>query len=378
METPQDIKSHEPALKRTALHDVHVALGAKMVPFAGFLMPVQYASITQEHHAVRERVGLFDISHMGEFELTGPRALEAVQRVTVNDAAALAVDQAQYSALTNETGGIVDDCVVYRLAEERWLMVVNASNVAKDWEHVRARLPGAGVELRDVSDETTLIAVQGPAAAGVVGAITDVPLDDLAFYWKRDARVAGVPAIVSRTGYTGEDGFELYFGRTDSEAVWSALVEAGAGHGIEPCGLGARDTLRLEMKYALYGNDIDESTNPYEAGLGWIVKLDKGDFTGRDALVRIAEEGPARRLVGFRLLERGIPRQGYPVRLDDEPVAAVRSGAMSPSLGYGIGTCYLPKGRTKSGTPLTVEIRERGLAGEVVKTPFYTGGSLAR
>jgi aminomethyltransferase len=372
--------THSPQtpLKRTALTHVHEALGAKMVPFAGFLMPVQYASMTQEHKAVRERVGVFDISHMGEFTLAGPRALEAVQRVTVNDAASLAVDQAQYSAMTNERGGIIDDCVVYRLADERWLVVVNASNVAKDWAHVRAHLPPDGVELTDDSDATTLLAVQGPRAAAVVGRLADVPLDDLAFYWKRDGRVAGIEAVISRTGYTGEDGFELYFDRSGSEAVWSALMEAGAEHGIEPCGLGARDTLRLEMKYALYGNDIDESTDPYEAGLSWIVKLDKGEFTGRDALARIAEAGPARRLVGFRLQERGIPRAGYPVLLDGERVAEVRSGAMAPSLGYGIGTCYLPKGRTKAGTPLAVEIRDRPLSGEVAKTPFYTGGSLKR
>ena len=365
-------------LKRTALAELHEALGAKMVTFAGFVMPVQYASITQEHRAVRERVGVFDISHMGEFLLEGPRALEAVQRVTVNDASSLAVDQAQYTAMVNPDGGIVDDCVVYRLADERWLMVVNASNIAKDWEHVRAHLPERGVELRDDSEATTLLAVQGPRAAAVVGALADVPLDDLEFYWKRDARVAGVPAIVSRTGYTGEDGFELYFGRDGSAEVWGALMEAGQAHGIEPCGLGARDTLRLEMKYALYGNDIDETTNPYEGGLAWIVKLDKGEFVGRDALARIAEAGPRRRLIGFRLLERGIPRAGYPVVLNGERVTEVRSGAMSPTLGYGIGTCYLPRGKTKAGTPLAVAIRDRELPGEVARTPFYPGGSLKR
>jgi aminomethyltransferase len=370
--------SEASGLKRTALADVHEALGAKMVPFAGFLMPVQYASITQEHRAVRERVGVFDISHMGEFLLDGPRALEAVQQVTVNDAAALSVDQAQYSAMVNEDGGIIDDCVVYRLGEERWLMVVNASNIAKDWEHVRAHLPADGVDLRDDSDAVTLLAVQGPHAAAVASALSDVPLDDLPFYWKRDGHVAGVETIISRTGYTGEDGFELYFDRSGSEEVWSALLEAGAAHGIEPCGLGARDTLRLEMKYALYGNDIDESTNPYEGGLAWIVKLDKGEFTGREALARIAEDGPKRRLVGFRLDERGIPRAGYPVLLGGERVSEVRSGAMSPTLGYGIGTCYLPRGSTKAGTPLAVEIRGRALPGAVVKTPFYGGGSLKR
>jgi aminomethyltransferase len=372
------MKSDDAPLKRTALAEVHEKLGAKMVPFAGFRMPVQYASITQEHRAVRERVGVFDISHMGEFLLEGPRALEAVQRVTVNDAESLAIDQAQYSAIVNADGGIVDDCVVYRLGDARWLVVVNASNIAKDWDHVRAHLPDDGVDLRDDSDATSLLAVQGPRAAAVVGALADVPVDDLAFYWKRDGRVAGVPAIISRTGYTGEDGFELYFGRDGSEDVWNAIMEAGRAHGIEPCGLGARDTLRLEMKYALYGNDIDETTDPFEAGLSWIVRLDKGEFVGRDALARIAEAGPKRRLVGFRLLERGIPRAGYPVVVGGERVSEVRSGAMSPTLGYGIGTCYLPKGRTKAGTPLAVSIRDRELPGEVAKTPFYTSGSLKR
>ena len=365
-------------LKRTALTRVHEELGAKMVPFAGFLMPVQYASMTQEHHAVRRRVGVFDISHMGEFLLEGPRALEAIQRVTVNDASTLAVDQAQYSAMVNEDGGIIDDCVVYRLADERWMMVVNASNVARDLAQVRAHLPEDGVDLRDDSDRFTLLAVQGPQAAETVAGLSDVPLDDLAFYWKRDGRIAGVETIISRTGYTGEDGFELYFDEGASEQVWAAVMDAGREHGIEPCGLGARDTLRLEMKYALYGNDIDETTNPYEAGLAWIVKLDKGEFTGRAALARIAEAGPERRLVGFRLGERGIPRAHYPVLLDGEPVSEVRSGAMSPSLGFGIGTCYLPRGRTKSGTSLAVEVRGRALGGEVVKTPFYTEGSLRR
>ncbi len=369
---------HDSALKRTALAEAHEELGAKMVPFAGFLMPVQYASMTQEHHAVRQRVGVFDISHMGEFLLEGPRALEAIQRVTVNDVSTLAVDQAQYSAMVNEDGGIIDDCVVYRLGDERWMMVVNASNIARDLAQVRAHLPEEGVDLRDDSDRFTLLAVQGPRAAETVAELSDVPLDDLAFYWKRDGRIAGVETIISRTGYTGEDGFELYFDREASERVWAAVMDAGAKHGIEPCGLGARDTLRLEMKYALYGNDIDETTNPYESGLAWIVKLDKGEFIGREALARIAEEGPGRRLVGFRLGERGIPRAHYPGLLDGEPGSEVRSGALSPSLGYGLGTCYLPKGRTKAGTSLAVEVRDRSLAGEVVKTPFYTEGSLRR
>ncbi len=370
--------SGRPALKRTGFAEIHERLGAKMVPFAGFWMPVQYDSITAEHRAVRERVGVFDISHMGEFVFDGPRAAEALQGVTVNDVGALAVDQAQYSAMVNEQGGILDDCVVYRLAQERYMMVVNAANVTKDWIHVNERLPAAGVKLEDESDATSLLAVQGPRALDVIAPLVDVPLDDLGFYWKRDARVARVPAIVSRTGYTGEDGFELYFARERSEEVWEAIAAGGAKVGLEPCGLGARDTLRLEMKYALYGNDIDESTDPYEAGLGWIVKLDAGEFVGRAALARAADEGPDRRLVGFRLLERGIPRPGYPVSLEDEVVGEVRSGAMSPSLGYGIGTCYLPRGETKAGTAIGVRIRDRELPAEVVKTPFYTAGSLKR
>ncbi len=366
-------------LKRTGLTDVHERLGAKMVPFAGFLMPIQYSSILEEHHAVRKAAGVFDISHMGEFFFQGPRALEAIQGLTVNDAARLAVGQAQYSAMLRDDGGIVDDCVVYRLADDRWLMVVNASNIAKDWRQVTAHLPPGGVEVADRSDEITLLAVQGPRAVDVVAPLADLPVAEIPYYEERDGRIAGVETMVSRTGYTGEDGFELYFDRSASAEVWDAILNAGRPAGLVPCGLGCRDTLRLEMKYALYGNDIDESTNPYEGGLAWIVKLDKeGDFVGRAALERIAEEGPARRLVGFRLLERGIPRPGYPVFQDGEAVSEVRSGAMSPSLGYGIGTCYLARGRAKTGTAVTVGVRDRQLPAEVVKTPFYTGGSLRR
>ena len=366
-------------LKRTGLTHVHERLGAKMVPFAGFSMPVQYTSMHDEHHAVRRAAGIFDISHMGEFEFEGPRALEAIQRITVNDAATLAVDQAQYSAMVRDDAGVLDDCVVYRLTDERYLMVVNASNIAKDWVHVMAHLPEDGVEVVDRSDQITLLAVQGPRAIEAVTTVVDVPVADIPYYWKRDGRIAGVEAIVSRTGYTGEDGFELYFDREHSEAVWQALTAAGDSVGLRPCGLGARDTLRLEMKYALYGNDIDESTNPYEAGLGWIVKLDKaGDFVGRAALERLAAQGPERRLVGFQLGERGVPRPGYAVAIEGEVVSEVRSGAMSPSLGVGIGTCYLPKGHTKAGTPIGVVVRERELDAEVAKTPFYTEGSLRR
>lgn len=366
-------------LKKTAFAEIHERAGAKMVPFGGWWMPVHYGSITGEHQAVRERVGMFDVSHMGEFVFDGPRALEAVQRVTTNDAANLEVDQAQYSALTREDGGIVDDCVVYRLAGERFMMVVNGANVEKDRAHVEAHLPDDGVAMEDRSEAISLLAVQGPRAEETLAPIVDVELEEIPFYWKRDGRVAGVEAVISRTGYTGEDGFELYFDRAESRKVWEAILAAGEATGLEPAGLGARDTLRLEMKYALYGSDIDESTNPYEAGLGWIVKLDKeGGFVGRDALARIKEEGPARKLAGFRLTERGIPRPGYPVVVKGEAVSEVRGGTMSPSLGYGIGTCYLPPEHVRPGTPIGVEIRGRESGAEVTKTPFYTGGSLKR
>jgi len=366
-------------LKRTGFHDIHESLGAKMVPFAGFRMPVMYDSITAEHRSVRERIGVFDVSHMGEVVFEGPDASAAVQRVTVNDVTALAVDQAQYSALVTEEGGIVDDCLVYRTSEDAYMMVVNASNREKDLIHVEDHRPTGEYEVRDVSEATSLLAVQGPRAEEVLDAIVDVSLGEIGFYRAAHARVAGVPAIVSRTGYTGEDGFELYFDRTESEATWKAVSAAGAGAEIKPCGLGARDTLRLEMGYALYGNDIDETTNPYEARLGWIVKLEKGDFVGRDALLRVREAGgPTRKLVGFRLKERGIPRPGYDVLLDGECVSRVRSGTMSPSLGYGIGTCYLPADRAGSGTPIGIAIRGETVEAEVVRMPFYQGGSLKR
>ena len=363
-------------LKRTPLTGAHERLGARMVPYAGFLMPVQYESITEEHRAVRERAGLFDVSHMGEFVFSGRRALEDVQRVTVNDVAALEVDQAQYSALVDEEGGIVDDCVVYRLDEERFLMVVNAANIGKDLEHVRRVAPEAAPE--DRSEAFSLLALQGPRAETILGTLTELDLGSIDFYWKQDGEVAGVPAIVSRTGYTGEDGFELYIDGPGPEHVWDALLEAGREHGLRPCGLGARDTLRLEMKYALYGNDIDETTNPYEAGLGWIVKLEKGEFVGRDALAAIRALGPDRRLVGFRVLERGFPRPGYGVALEGAEVDRVRSGTMSPTLGYGIGTTYLPGDRSAAGTALEIDIRGRPVPAEVVKTPFYAHGSLKR
>lgn len=365
-------------LRRTPLHEEHVRLGARLVPFAGFAMPVQYeAGIRAEHEAVRTAAGLFDVSHMGEFDLRGPEALALVSRLTANDPAGLSVGQAQYSVMCREDGGIVDDLVVYRLGEERYRLVVNAANREKDGAHLRREAEGREVETEDASDRIALLALQGPRAQEILGPLSSVELDPIGFYRFAEGEVAGAPAVVSRTGYTGEDGFELYVEAGDAPRVWRGLLEAGEGSGLLPAGLGARDTLRLEMGYALYGNDIDEGTTPLEAGLGWLVRLEKGDFLGREALVRQKEAGVRRRLRCFRLTERGFPRPGYDVWFDGEAAGEVRSGTVSPSLGYGIGTVYLPA-EAGPGDPVQVAIRDRKVAGEVVKPPFYTDGSLRR
>jgi aminomethyltransferase len=362
-------------LRETPLTALHRELGAKLVPYAGFRMPVQYASISAEHHAVRERAGLFDISHMGEFHVSGPGATVFLDRMTVNDVAGLAVHQAHYSCLCRPDGGILDDIVLYRL-EDGYLVVVNAANVAKDWAWLTGHA-SADVVLEDRSAETALLALQGPRAAAILAPLASLDVTAIRYYWKADGAVAGVPALISRTGYTGEDGFELYLPASGAARVWSALLASGTGLGLVPAGLGARDTLRLEMKYALYGNDIDETTNPLEAGLGWIVRLDGGDFVGREALARIRAEGPRRRLVGFRLADRAFPRPHYPIRLDGRPTGEeVRSGTVSPTLGYGIGTGYLPASVARKGTRFEVEIRGTPVAAEVVPTPFYRKGSV--
>ncbi len=364
-------------LKRTPLYEEHVRLNAKLVPFAGFAMPVQYPTgIRAEHQAVREGAGLFDVSHMGEFRVRGPDAEAFVSMVTTNDPARLAAGQAQYSATCLPAGGVVDDLLVYRLAEADFRLVVNAANIAKDWAHIGAFRDGFDVQLTDESDDIALIALQGPQAAAILAPLTGVELDSIGFYHFAEGDVAGAPAIVSRTGYTGEDGFELYVAAGHAVDLWRELESRG-GSGLAAAGLGARDTLRLEMGYALYGNDIDETITPLEAGLGWLVKLDKGDFVGRDALKRQKEAGVVRRLAGFRLTERGFPRPGYDVRFRGETVGEVRSGTVSPSLGCGIGTVYLPPD-AEPGEPLGVVIRGSEAAGEVAKPPFYTGGSLRR
>lgn len=366
------------ALERTPLHDEHAKLGGKLVPFAGFEMPVQYPSgITAEHRAVREAAGLFDVSHMGEFIVRGPQALDLVQRITVNDASHAEVGQAQYSAMCLETGGIVDDLLVYRYAD-RYMLVVNASNLEKDWAWVNSHAAGLDVELENVSGATALLALQGPAARGILAPLVDVGLDGVTYYRFAEGKVAGVPATIAGTGYTGEDGFELYVASADAVGVWRTLLQEGKGAGLVPVGLGARDSLRLEMGYALYGNELDAEHTPLEAGLAWITKLDKGHFVGRDALLAQKKEGIRRRLVGLVLGERAFPRHGYGILADGEPVGVVTSGTVSPSLGIGIAMGYVPAQRAAPGTKLQVDARGRALDAVVRRPPFYTQGSIRR
>jgi aminomethyltransferase len=360
------------ALRRTPLYDTHKALGAKLVPFAGWEMPVQYpAGILAEHQAVRTGAGVFDVSHMGEFEISGPDRNAFVNRVTCNDVAALEPGGVQYSAILTNEGTFVDDCTVYRF-DDKLMIVVNASNVARAWDHIVKQKGGANVRLKDISDEVGLLALQGPTAQALLQPLTETRLDDIAYYHFAVGKIAGAQCFISRTGYTGEDGFELYCRERDTVALWQALTGAGA----QPIGLGARDSLRLEMGYALYGNDIDDTITPLEAGLGWIVKLDKGSpFMGDKALRYQKQRGVTRKLVGFKLEGRAFPRHGYPVYYSGRDVDVVRSGTMSPSLGYPIGTTYLPADVAKVGTKFEVEIRGQRVPAEVVKRPFYTKGT---
>jgi aminomethyltransferase len=339
-----------------------------MVPFGGWEMPVQYTGIIEEHRATRAAVGLFDVSHMGEFEVEGPGALAALQTLTTNDVAVLHVGQVQYSVLCCPDGGIVDDLTVYRLDADRYMITVNASNIDKDWAWVTEQ--GRGGRWTNVSERTALIAVQGPRAEALVGRLADLDVAALRYYHFAPGRVAGAAALVSRTGYTGEDGFELYAGAADAERLWTALLSEGAREGAVPVGLGARDTLRLEMKYALYGNDIDQTTNPLEAGLGWVVKPDKGEFIGRAALARARAEGPARRLVGLEMTERAVARHGYRVMRDGAAAGVVTSGSYGPSVDKYIAMAYVAAPLAAVGTDLGVEIRGQVKPARVVRTPF--------
>lgn len=359
--------ANETALRQTPLHAAHVALGAKMVPFAGFDMPVSYpAGISAEHKAVREHVGLFDVSHMGEFEITGPDRNAFVQKITSNDVGALVPGQAHYSALLTARGTFVDDLLVYRF-QDKIMLVVNAANITKDWEHIVEQKGGANVRLRNISDEVGLLALQGPEAEKLLASFTTVAVHRLPYYSFADGRVADVQCFVSRTGYTGEDGFELYCRADDTLRVWEALAEHA-----QPAGLGARDTLRLEAGLRLYGNDMDDTVTPFEAGLSFVVKLEKGaSFTGQEALKRQKLEGVKRRLVGFRIgEERVVARPGMPVFVDGAQVDVVRSGTITPTVGAAIGTTFLPVEFTKTATRFEIDVRGRRVPAEVVKMPF--------
>jgi aminomethyltransferase len=349
-----------------------------MVPFAGYEMPVQYPSgITAEHRAVRENVGLFDVSHMGELEIRGPQALDWVQHVVTNDVSKVEVGQAQYAAICNEQGGVIDDCITYRFPD-RYLLVVNASNLDKDRAWITSFADRFDAVLTDRSDETALLALQGPKASQFLARLTETDLDAIGYYRFVEGKVAGRDAVISRTGYTGEDGFELYVASNDAAHLWRTLLEEGKPEGIMPAGLGARDSLRLEMGYALYGNDLDEEHDAIESGLGWVTKPDKGEFVGRDALVRAKEEGPKRKLVGFELKARGFPRHGYEIARDARVVGVVTSGVHSPSLDKGIGMGWVEAEFAKPGTALDIMVRGKPVPAEVVRPPFYKQGSVRK
>ncbi|MBI3185814.1 MAG: glycine cleavage system aminomethyltransferase GcvT [Myxococcales bacterium] len=358
--------------RKTPLNAAHRKLGARMVDFAGWEMPVQYTSVIAEHEAVRNQAGMFDVSHMGEIVFKGPGALETANRLLTNDLARAADGQALYSGLLNERGGFLDDVVAYRFSADHIFVCVNAANREKDFDWMRRH--AVGVAPADASDDWAQLAVQGPKAAAIAQRLTAFDLSKLGTYRFTAGGVAGKQCIVSRTGYTGEDGFELYCAPGDAEALWYALLEEGQRDGLKPAGLGARDSLRTEMKYALYGNDIDEEHTPLEAGLGWIVKLDKGDFLGAEALRKQRAEGVKKRLVGFELVEPGIPRPHYPILKDGQRVGEVTSGTMGPSVKKAIGIGYVPPELAAEGSSFQVEIRGRLVAARVVKTPFWKRG----
>lgn len=357
-------------LKRTPLFEAHRQLGARMIAFGGWDMPVQYAGILEEHRAVRERAGLFDVSHMGEIEITGPGALEAIQHLTSNDASRLYVGQVQYSALTTPEGTFVDDITVYKFADDRYCMTVNAANIEKDFVWIREHLV-PDVEVKNTSDEVALLAIQGPRAQEILQKLTSVELGKLKYYFFVEGNAVGIDCCISRTGYTGEDGFEMYLPLQHVAILWNALLEAGAPAGLQPCGLGARDTLRLEAKMALYGQDIDDQHTVLEADLGWIVKLQKGEFIGREALARQKAEGVSRKLVGFEMLSRGIARPHYAIVRGSKTIGEVTSGGPAPSLGKNIGLGYVAAEYTAIGTEFAIMIRGNPVVARVVSTPFY-------
>jgi aminomethyltransferase len=357
-------------LRTTPLHSLHRALGAKMVDFGGWDMPVQYSGIIDEHNTVRNAVGVFDVSHMGEIEIRGPEAAKLTDFVTTNNAAKLKIGQAHYSGLLYPHGGFVDDILVHKVAGDHFFLCVNASNQDKDYQHICAH-NHFDAQVDFASERYAQIAIQGPRARATLQKMTPVDLAGIKYYWFTDGEVCGAPARIAHTGYTGEDGFEIYVPPAEAERLWNEAILAGAEFGIKPCGLGARNTLRLEAKMALYGHEIDASISPLEADLGWIVKLDKGDFVGRDALLKQKESGLQRTLVGFEMRGRGIGRDGYEVYIDGAPAGWVTSGSPSPTLCKNIGLCYLPVGRAQIGKTIQVMVRNQPVDAITVETPFY-------
>lgn len=358
-------------MKNTALTHIHESLGAKMVPFAGYNMPVQYEGVNAEHEIVRNGVGVFDVSHMGEFFLKGENALALIQKVTSNDASKLVNGKAQYSCLPNNEGGIVDDLIIYKIEDNHYLLVVNASNIEKDWNWISAH-NDLGVEMINASDDYSLLAIQGPRAAEAMQSLTSVDLSNMGYYTFQIADFAGKSdVIISATGYTGSGGFEIYFKNEDAEYIWNKVFEAGAAFGIKPIGLAARDTLRLEMGFCLYGNDINDTTSPLEAGLGWITKFDK-EFTNSENLKKQKEAGVSRKLVGFEMVERGIPRHDYEIAdADGNVIGIVTSGTQSPSMGIAIGMGYVPTALATPDSEIYIRIRNKDIKAKVVKMPFY-------
>ena len=359
-----------PPLNRTPLNEIHRAAGARMVDFGGWDMPVQYTSIVDEHTTVRTAVGLFDVSHMGEIEIRGPEALRLVDHISTNAASRLAIGQAHYSGLLYEHGGFVDDILVHKVADDHFFLCVNAGNQDKDFEHIRA-LNRFNATVENNGERYAQLAIQGPKAQATLQKLTSVDLAGIKYYWFTDGEVAGTPARIAHTGYTGEDGFEIYVPPAEAERMWKLVMDAGAEFGIKPCGLGARNTLRMEAKMALYGHEIDASISPLEADLGWIVKLDKGEFVGRAALLKQKESGIRRKLIGFEMRARGIGRDGYEVFLNGVPAGWVTSGGPAPTLNKNIGMCYLPTEQSVPETSIQIMIRNQPVDAVTVETPFY-------
>jgi aminomethyltransferase len=365
--------------KKTPLYETHAALGAKLAPFAGYLMPIRYTSDTAEHQCVRNNVGIFDVSHMGEFLFRGPKALELLQKISTNDVSAIPIGKAQYNCMTNLNAGVVDDLIIYRIEDELYLMVVNASNIQKDWNWIAENNKNIGADMKDLSEETALIALSGPKALQTISQLTNDNIGALDYYAHGKFTLAGIPNVmVATTGYTGERTFEIFVPNDKAVAVWQALMEAGAQFCIQPIGLGARDTLRLEMGYMLYGNDLNDKTTPLEAGLGWITKFKKGAFNGSDLLMKQKEAGLNQKLVAFTVAERGgIPRHGHSIAVDGNVVGEVTSGTFSPTLQKGIGMGYVAANLAEVGKEFDIMIRDKAFKATVVKPPFVTQTSLS-